>query len=342
MTKNLTSRNVWATKWETHNTITKIWSLARGVALSVAMIITAQCITYTQIWIPEAFSMGWQVTQRTDGNQDKFEIRENAPTYEDEYIFVEKQGNKLVIKIKKIPNTQTIIDRSNIIEYVKKCYKDLEAKKAIRISQDWENKRLQILNPFIFEDIIDKTTQEFSIDTKKAIYIILLQNYLRSLKLEEQYEEALIFPEYYNNKKRKRKDQEVVFLRQEGWRQIATRFYAEGDPVIPIEAKDFNFDSPWWKKSREEYSKITWKLWLWLMEKIFWVPADKIIVQAGFNTSTLKKALEEWFTVIFKTFSPEEFQNNIMRAFISGPKQLNKRGFAIMQIEGITYVKIIK
>lgn len=340
MTENFNSWNVWITQKEALNKGPKVKSLIWKIALSVLLIVTLQWTAYNQLWVPEAFSMGWQ-TKIESTNQDKFEIKEGISSYEDEFVTVKKQWKILVINFKMIPDIQTIIMKSGFLEYVKKCYIDLDKNGALKISQDWDNKIFEIIRPWSFTGIVEKTTQEFLMNTQRSVYIILLQNYLRSLKFKNKFESSLIFPEYYDNKKRGRKDQEVVFLRQEGWRQIAIRFYAEGDKVIPLEAKDFNLDDSWWRKTREEYSRIIETVSLWIMKEVFWVTSDKIIVQTwSSNRTTLKKALKEWFTVLFLHFSPESFKNNALKAVVGGPRELDKRTFDILLKAGIQYIRI--
>lgn len=333
MTENLTSRNVWTTKWETNNTITKIWSLARGVALSVAMIITAQCITYTQIWIPEAFSMGWKIEQKMgETNQwSKLEARENTPVFEDEFVSAkilsnEGQRNKLVINLKAIPNAETIITRSNFIQFSKIYNNALEASGIIKRVYDWKDIKIKILNTDSFEEVAKNSFKKSDFSLWNMIYMLLLQNYIQTKMFNDPYSMVIMHAEDYN---------------KECWKNPSISDCSNHSIIIKEGELVSTLDPKSKKKLKSEHSKSLISIFSWFEKQVLWVPTDNVYVEFKLWTENLKHALDNGFSFWVYKLPAEKFREIVMKTLISWSKQIFLKIFHVLNTDSkIDYVVI--
>lgn len=350
MTRKLNSWNTQTREICTKNLSSKILTLTKEITLSIIVIISVQWISEEKFWIPKTFALGWTVEKiieeighKSFVNPYKVDIKENWPSYIDEFVEAEKQGEKLVINLKKHPDIHTIISRSNFIWFSKKYNDNLVEKWSIAITEHWWIKTFQIIKPLTFEEVANKTIKQFDFSMQNAVYMILLQNYIQSKAMYVDYDRVLIYPEYYSNKKRWRIDSESIFIKQDNWQNFAVKYLNNGDPIITKEPENLDYSwINWRRKSKKEHSKSLIPSFLWLEEQIFWLPHDKIFVQFMFWKENLKSALDNWFSFWIYSLRAEEFQNLIMKTFVSGSKQINIKHYEILKKFSIKYIEINK
>lgn len=332
MPENFNSWNVWISQRDTNNKNLRIWPLIRGVVFSVTMIITAQFITYNQIWISEAFSMGWQTEQKIEtSNLGKLETKEKVSVFEDEFISAkivsnEGQRNKLVINLKSIPNAETIITRSNFIQFSKIYNNALEVAWIIKRTNDWKDIKIKILNTDSFEEVAKNSFKKSDFSLWNMIYMLLLQNYIQTKMFNDPYSRVIMYAEDYN---------------KECWKNPSISdcnnhsiIIKEGELVSTLDPKSK-------KKLKSEHSKSLISIFSWFEKQVLWVPTDNVYVEFKFWTENLKHALDNGFSFWIYKLPAEKFREIVMKTLISWSKQIFLKIFHVLNTDSkIDYVVI--
>lgn len=330
----MNSRNVPFASWETINRRQKIKTLIRNITFCVCAVIWAQHISETKLWLQEVFWLGWATEQITSNLENQLLF------YSDELVNLERNWNSLSIKLKGAIDFKTILERSGFVDFLRLYYENLTKSDAISITREssWEDVLFKIIKPFVFEEMAEKTINQTSLDARKSVYMVLLQNYIQSKSFQQGYDRVIIYLEFYDNKKRWRIDSESIYIK---W-GYAIRFLNNGDPVIPTDCTWFDYSSNnWWRKTKEEHSKSLIPDFLYLEENVFQAPYNRISVQFMFWRENLKYALENGFSFGVYRMNASQFQNLIMKTLISWSKQLNKKSYAKFKEMRITKIEII-
>lgn len=266
---------------------------------------------------------------------------DNFSNYGDEYLSITRKEKKLIINFKKIPDFYEIIKRSGIFWYTKQYYADLTTEEALSIEEkNWE-KLFKISKPFVFERIAEKTTKKYELNNQNAVYMILLQNFIQSQAFGLKMDKTIIYPEFYNNTKRRRADPESIFICNVNGQKKAVKYLNNGDPIIPQDLPKFDYvDFNTQRRGKTDISKSLIPYFLWFEEQLFGVHHSKINIQFMFWTENLKYALENGFSFWIYTLSAENFQNLVMKTFRSWSKQLNIKTFKKLKKLGIISIEI--
>lgn len=336
MTGIINSWNVWTTQCNAKNRSSTINSLARKVAFSVLVIISAQCIKYNQLWVPEAFSMGWQPEQKIgETNQwGKLETRENAPVFEDEFVSAKivsigEQRNKLIINLKAAPNIETIITRSNFIQFSKTYNNALEAAWILKRTYNWKNVNINILDvrSSSFEETARKSFKKNDFSLWNMVYMLLLQNCIQTMMLNGQYSRVIMHAEDYN---------------KECWKNLSIADCSDNPIIIKEWELVSKFDSKSKNKLKSKRSELLKPTFLWFEEQVLWVPSDNVFVEFMLWTSNLKHALDNGFSfLIIGSLSAERFRDIAMNTLVSWWKQIFLKIFYVLKTDSkIDYIII--
>jgi len=333
MSTNFNSWNAWANQREIKNRSSKIRFLVRKVTLSVLVIMTVQCTTNGQLWVPEVFSMGWKTEQKIwETNQwSKLEARENTPVFEDEFVSAKivsigEQRNKLVINLKTIPNAETIITRSNFIQFSKIYNNALEASGIIERVYDWKDIKIKILNTDSFEEVAKNSFKKSDFSLWNMIYMLLLQNYIQTKMFNDPYSMVIMHAEDYN---------------KECWKNPSISDCSNHSIIIKEGELVSTLDPKSKKKLKSEHSKSLISIFSWFEKQVLWVPTDNVYVEFKLWTENLKHALNNGFSFWIYKLPAEKFREIVMKTLISWSKQIFLKIFHVLKTDSkIDYVLI--
>lgn len=332
----ISSRNVWKTRKNTESLGSRITSLTRSIALSVALVVGIPWIAFNSLWVTEAFSMGWQTEQKVETNQwSKLEARENATVFEDKFVSAKivsigEQRNKLVINLKAVPNIETIIIRSNFIQFSKIYNNALEAAWILKRTYKWKDVNIRILDvkSSSFEETARKTFKKNDFSLWNMIYMLLLQNYIQTIMFNGSYSSIIMYAENYN---------------KACWKESSIIDCSNHSIVIKEGELMPELDSESKKRLKSERSKLLKPTFLWFEEQVLWVPYDNVYVEFMFWTENLKHALDNGFSfLVIGKLSAEKFRDIAMNTLVSWWKQIFLKIFHVLKTDSkIDYVIII-